>query len=59
LKVSAAIDLKAKAEDLSREPQAFETAYPNLARWVDAYGWLEIGADEYSTSLTGFLMREV
>ncbi|MBE7554036.1 MAG: hypothetical protein HS126_23480 [Anaerolineales bacterium] len=35
--------------------QAFEVAYPNLTRWVDAYGWLEIGADEYSPSLIRIL----
>ncbi len=24
--------------------------YPHLARWVTAYGWVEIGQDEYSRS---------
>ena len=30
---------------------SFESTYPNLARWVDEQGWIEIGADEYSSSL--------
>lgn len=25
-------------------------AYPNIARWIEAYGWVEIGRDEYSIS---------
>jgi hypothetical protein len=28
----------------------FEEAYPNIARWVIAYGWIEIGQDDYSSS---------
>jgi hypothetical protein len=31
--------------------ESFESAYPNLARWVHEQGWIEIGADEYSSSL--------
>ena len=30
---------------------SLEEAYPNITRWVEAYGWIEIGQDEYSTSL--------
>lgn len=29
---------------------SLEEAYPNITRWVEAYGWVEIGQDEYSTS---------
>jgi hypothetical protein len=29
----------------------FETLYPNIARWVRSYGWIEIGADHSSQSL--------
>ena len=29
---------------------SFEKSYPNIAYWVDAFGWIEIGADEYSSS---------
>ena len=29
----------------------FSKAYPNIAYWVEACGWIEIGQDEYSTSL--------
>lgn len=25
--------------------------YPSIAEWVDSYGWLEIGQDEYSRSM--------
>ena len=31
--------------------QSFETTYPNLTRWIDEQGWIEIGTDEYSSSL--------
>ena len=27
-----------------------EEAYPNIARWIEAYGWVEIGQNDYSTS---------
>jgi hypothetical protein len=29
---------------------AFERLYPHIARWVQAYGWIEIGYDDYSRS---------
>ena len=29
----------------------FSKAYPNIAHWVNALGRIEIGPDEYSTSL--------
>ena len=29
----------------------FATAYPNVARWIDVQGWVEIGQDEYSSTL--------
>ena len=28
----------------------FSKAYPNIAHWVEACGWIEIGWDEYSDS---------
>jgi hypothetical protein len=30
---------------------SFAESYPTIARWIDEQGWIEIGADEYSTSL--------
>ncbi|MFZ1642553.1 MAG: hypothetical protein WAV07_14210 [Candidatus Contendobacter sp.] len=32
-------------------PAIFEKMYPSIAEWVDSYGWLEIGQDEYSRSM--------
>ena len=29
----------------------FSRTYPNITYWVEACGWIEIGHDEYSTSL--------
>ncbi len=29
---------------------SLDTLYPHLAAWVHERGWIEIGADEYSTS---------
>lgn len=30
---------------------SFDKAYPNTTRWVEDYGWIEIGQTDYSTSL--------
>ena len=30
---------------------SFAESYPTITRWVEEQGWIEIGADEYSTSL--------
>ena len=30
---------------------SFEESYPNIARWVKSQGWIELGQDEYSSSL--------
>ncbi len=30
---------------------SFAESYPTITRWVEEHGWIEIGADEYSTSL--------
>jgi hypothetical protein len=29
----------------------FSKIYPNIAHWVTTQGWIEIGQDEYSSSL--------
>ncbi len=29
----------------------FSEIYPNIAHWVTTQGWIEIGQDEYSSSL--------
>ena len=28
----------------------FSSTYPNIAKWTDSYGWIEIGQDDYSKS---------
>jgi hypothetical protein len=33
----------------------FEEVYPNIARWVTIYGWIEIGQDDYSRSFVRVL----
>jgi hypothetical protein len=30
---------------------SFEKSYPNVTRWVTSQGWIELGQDEYSSSL--------
>jgi hypothetical protein len=30
---------------------SFSQSYPTITRWVEEQGWIEIGSDEYSTSL--------
>ena len=30
---------------------SFEESYPNITRWVKSQGWIELGQDEYSSSL--------
>jgi hypothetical protein len=36
-------------------PAAFAQAYPHLSRWVQGYGWIEVGQDHYSRSLVRVL----
>jgi hypothetical protein len=36
---------------------AADEDYPHLARWVDAYGWVEIGQDEFSHSVVRALQE--
>ncbi len=31
--------------------KSFEARYPNITRWVESRGWIEIGKAEYSESL--------
>ena len=37
--------------EMPKRPSGFEQIYPNIARWVTSYGWIEIGSDLYSSSL--------
>ncbi len=30
---------------------SFSQSYPTIARWIEEQGWIEIGSDEYSSSL--------
>ena len=30
--------------------QSFESTYPTIARWIQEYGWIEIGQDDMSQS---------
>jgi hypothetical protein len=32
-----------------------EEVYPNIARWVTTYGWIEIGQDDYNSSFVRVL----
>jgi hypothetical protein len=29
----------------------FSSTYPNIAEWIESYGWIAIGQDDYSKSL--------
>ena len=33
------------------QPTGFQQIYPHIAEWASSYGWIEIGAHDYSTSL--------
>jgi hypothetical protein len=35
----------------SQKSSGFTHLYPNIARWVESYGWIEMGADHYSSPL--------
>ena len=35
----------------SKRPTGFTYLYPHITRWVQSYGWIEIGADQYRHSL--------
>jgi len=30
---------------------SFDETYPNITYWVGSFGWIEVGQDEYSTSV--------
>jgi len=30
---------------------SFDETYPNITYWVRTFGWIEVGQDEYSTSV--------
>ena len=36
--------------EVPRRPSGFEQIYPNIARWVQSHGWIEIGDDGQSAS---------
>lgn len=29
----------------------FSSTYPNIAKWIESYGWIELGQDDYSKSI--------
>ena len=33
-----------------KQAESFELKYPNITRWVQEQGWIEIGQDDYSPS---------
>jgi hypothetical protein len=37
---------------MPQEATGFEHTYPNIARWVQSYGWIEMGDDGQSPSDT-------
>ena len=34
---------------------SFDERYPNLAFWIESFGWIEMGQDDFSTSLIRIL----
>ena len=34
---------------------SFSKYYPNITDWIDRFGWIELGQDEYSHSLVRVL----
>lgn len=34
---------------------SFAELYPNLAYWIETFGWIELGQDDYSSSLIRIL----
>jgi hypothetical protein len=30
---------------------SFDETYPNITYWIASFGWIEVGQDEYSTSM--------
>jgi hypothetical protein len=35
---------------MPKQPTGFEQMHPNIAQWVNSYGWIEIGDDGQSSS---------
>ena len=40
-----------KRTKASKTQMPFEQAYPATAQWVESYGWIEMGQDDYSGSM--------
>jgi hypothetical protein len=38
-------------ERMGQVATSFERSYPNITLWVTSQGWIELGQDEYSSSL--------
>ena len=33
----------------------FDTQYPNITNWIENYGWIELGQDDYNSSMVRVL----
>ena len=33
----------------------FDTKYPNITNWIENYGWIELGQDDYNSSMVRVL----
>jgi hypothetical protein len=41
---------KRSQQEMPQGASGFEQMYPNIARWVQSYGWIEMGDDGQSPS---------
>jgi len=41
-----------KPQEQRHMAQSLDATYPTIARWVQEYGWIEIGQDDMSRSLS-------
>jgi hypothetical protein len=49
--VTINISQEREQEKMPVRATGFENIYPHITRWVQSYGWIEIGADQYRSSL--------
>ncbi len=40
-----------KRAEAVKAQTTLEETYPSIAQWVESYGWIEIGQDDYSRSM--------
>jgi hypothetical protein len=53
--ITVEVDIPISTRGVTAMATSFDELYPNLAYWVESFGWIEIGRDDYSSWLIRIL----